>query len=629
MVNHGEESIFVFRIFLPDFTENLKADNNQAHLNKQMAGACGQPSFKGRNDWCPSGDCPKQTNPTMINPTHIVVHHSAGQTVSTDYAAVVRAYWNYHVNDRGWADIGYNWLVDPNGVLYEGRGDRVQGAHSPCMNSTSTGVCFIGDYMDALPSVAGLQMLKDFIAWDATDKNINVLTNSVVNGLGVMDHISGHKDGHDIYPSSNCTATSCPGTNLHNKLGTIKTEVAAMPCYIANVSTPSAPKAMGAISKNSTSVTLKFEPVTGATRYEIYQSTDNSNFSIIKDEASSYYEITGLTPGEVYYFKVKSKNSFGTSSESEVVAAMPNVNFAEILIVDGVSRSSFDAIKQYDLPMTALGKSFSNASAKAIIDGLVDMRSFKLVIWMLLDESSAQDTFNKEEQNKVKEFIDNQGIFIVSGSEIGWDLSNKGDAVDKEFYNNYLRAEYLNDAPGNIKDTYYTAKDTNGKKYTFDNGTNGIINVSWPDEIKAANGSATSFTFDGYSGAGVAGVSYQSGQGGLEYLSFPIEAVANDTERKDLLNYLFSKYSGSLAVGDLFIDENMRLFPNPTSGSIQIANPNAVRIKKVEIYNLNGQKFEVELQNNTIDAAGLVPGIYILRIENLDGRQGVFKFIKE
>ena len=142
-VDKANNSKFIFRLFLPEFTNNL---SSKITVRKQVLSGCTQPAYQGRNDWCPSGNCPKSSNPSAINPTHIVVHHSAGQTSSSDFAAVVRSYWDYHVNSRGWADIGYNWLVDPNGVVYEGRGDRIRGAHSPCMNAIATGICFIGNY---------------------------------------------------------------------------------------------------------------------------------------------------------------------------------------------------------------------------------------------------------------------------------------------------------------------------------------------------------------------------------------------------------------------------------------------------------------------------------------------------
>lgn len=392
---------------------------------------------------------------------------------------------------------------------------------------------------------------------------------------------------------------------------------------------PSAPRSVAAISKNETTVALTFIEGNDATSYEVLQSTDNSSYTVVTEGKTTSIEVSGLTQGKVYYFKVRSKNSAGVSAESEMVAVMPSKYHSKVLIVDGLTRSSFDAFTQYKYPLSELGITFSGASAEAVIDGVIDMKDFNFVIWMLLNESSNQDTFNKSEQAKIKEYIDAEGVFITSGSEIGWDLVAKGDAQDKAFYENYLKAKYLADAPGGTKEVYYTAKDTNGKKYKFDDGTHGIINVSWPDEIEATGGSATSFTYDGYSGNGVAGVSWQNGKGGVENLAFPIEAVYKDTERKDLLDFIFSKYSDLLGVDDSFIKTNLTLYPNPTRGILKISNPNAVQISKIEVFNIYGQRIAMKKHEVSVDLSSYSSGIYFVRVEDTEGNQGTFKVIKQ
>lgn len=221
----------VFRLYIPKFTKAIKQKNSIKEeiddTNYSTAKSnCVQPSFQGRTDWCPDGTCIKPVG-TPITPTHIVVHHSAGNTVSTDYAAVVKGYWDFHVNTRGWADIGYNWLIDPNGVLYEGRGDKIRGAHSACMNGTSTGICVIGEYSTHQPNNTMVTALEQMIAWDALDKDINILATSYNTSLGnTIANVSGHRTGKIENPSSNCTATVCPGNNMFNKLGSIRANAA-------------------------------------------------------------------------------------------------------------------------------------------------------------------------------------------------------------------------------------------------------------------------------------------------------------------------------------------------------------------------------------------------------------------
>ncbi|MGY0057665.1 peptidoglycan-binding domain-containing protein [Streptomyces sp. LZ34] len=78
--------------------------------------------------------------------TGFVVHYSAASPTQT-----VRAIQNYHMDSNGWSDIGYNFLVDQAGRLYEGRGWQNEGAHTLHYNRTHIAVCFIGADGDATP----------------------------------------------------------------------------------------------------------------------------------------------------------------------------------------------------------------------------------------------------------------------------------------------------------------------------------------------------------------------------------------------------------------------------------------------------------------------------------------------
>jgi len=391
---------------------------------------------------------------------------------------------------------------------------------------------------------------------------------------------------------------------------------------------PGVPKSVAAIRKNATTITINFEEGNHASSYQVFQSTDNSSYTMVKEAVGTSIDISGLTTGEVYYFKVQSKNSEGTSNQTKVVAAIPSLYESDILIVDGVERRTFDAIVQYDVPLSQLNRTFSSASNEAVLNGIVDMNDFNFVIWMLLDESSTNDTFSHAEQSKVKNYIDSNGVFIVSGSEIGWDLVEKGDAADKSFYENYLKAEYLRDDPG-APSTYYKTKDTNGKIYNFDDGTHGIQKIGWPDLIKSKNGSSMSFSYEGVAtSTGYAGVSDANGTSGVEYLAFPIETVYNDIERKDLLDFILQKYSGLLAVDDSFIKTNLCVFPNPTSGLLNISNPNFIKINRVEVYNIYGQILNAKFTNKTIDLSNVKSGIYMIKMVDENGKQGTFKVMK-
>lgn len=217
---------------------------------KVAAQDCGQPNFCDRLCWSPQGSHPPQANPATTNPSHIIVHHSGDNQVwpaGTDFKWVVQAYWDEHVNTNGWADIGYNWLIDRNGVIYEGRGDGIRGAHFSCMNQSTTGICLIGNFELETPSAAAINKLKDLTAWEATDKNIAVHDGSR-HASSQLDlfHISGHRDGNaSPVPQSCASGTVCPGDNLYNLLSSVRTDVGNYQCYNGN---PNLLDCSGAIS---------------------------------------------------------------------------------------------------------------------------------------------------------------------------------------------------------------------------------------------------------------------------------------------------------------------------------------------------------------------------------------------
>ena len=190
-----------------------------------QSGNCPQPDYCDRECWAPGGICPEDATPEYTDVQFIIVHHSAANyPADQDYKAVVRSYWDYHVNTHGWDDIGYNWLIDPNGIIYEGRGKDTKGAHFSGANSNTMGVCVIGDYMTAVPTNISIEQLENLIAWEATRKNIDVLTTGYHDASGLtLYHVSGHRDGP--------VSTSCPGDNLYALLPQIRTAVSQYSCY--------------------------------------------------------------------------------------------------------------------------------------------------------------------------------------------------------------------------------------------------------------------------------------------------------------------------------------------------------------------------------------------------------------
>jgi hypothetical protein len=163
-----------------------------------------------------------------------IVHHTAGSNSYSraQSASIVRAIEIYHVLGNGWDDIGYNFLVDKYGQVFEGRYggiDRpVVGAHAMGFNYGSVGVALIGNYNGVGLTAAARASLVKLLAWRLDVSHVDPLSqvNRVSTGNPKYSQgtavslraISGHRD---TYP------TSCPGTDVYAELPSIAREVAA------------------------------------------------------------------------------------------------------------------------------------------------------------------------------------------------------------------------------------------------------------------------------------------------------------------------------------------------------------------------------------------------------------------
>lgn len=203
---------------------------------------CEMPPYQDRDDWCPPPfNCLQSTNLATTSVTHLIVHHSATPNSASDWAAVVRSIHNSHTNTNGWADIGYNYLTDPNGVIYEGRGDNIRGAHFSCMNNNTMGVCLLGNYEEANPSQEMLDALVKLLGWKSCDIDFSPVSSAPFTGSGndtLLFRISGHRNGNGL-PNA-CTATVCPGENVYNQINSIRANTSSFieNCEINNVPAP-------------------------------------------------------------------------------------------------------------------------------------------------------------------------------------------------------------------------------------------------------------------------------------------------------------------------------------------------------------------------------------------------------
>lgn len=276
---------------------------------------CGAPELKTREEWCPSGDCPPRATPATARATHLIVHHSADQNTANDWAAVMRSIWNFHVNTRGWDDVGYNFLIDPNGVVYEARGANALGAHFCGTNTDTEGFCLLGTYTEVPPTDKALKSLKEMLAWRACARNINPTGFSFHTSSGlVLYHISGHRDG---------CSTECPGEKTYELLPQLRLDVAQ---YI-NTSCSGLPGPGNLTAERLTDTTafLKWGYFGSPTINIAIERAPNApeNFEEIAfiSTMSSNYTDSGLDPVTDYYYRIRAASPTDTSLYTEPVLA--------------------------------------------------------------------------------------------------------------------------------------------------------------------------------------------------------------------------------------------------------------------------------------------------------------------
>ena len=172
------------------------------------------------------------------------VHHtvSANDYTAQDSAGIVLSICKYHRDSNGWNDIGYNFLVDRFGQIFEGRAGGIDqaviGAQAEGYNRFSTGVANLGTFSSVPQSPEAIDALGRLIGWKLAVHGVPVSgtvtvtsgggsTNRYPSGTAVtFQRISGHRDG---------CSTECPGNALYAQLQAIRDRAAKVSPTVARV----------------------------------------------------------------------------------------------------------------------------------------------------------------------------------------------------------------------------------------------------------------------------------------------------------------------------------------------------------------------------------------------------------
>ena len=298
-----------------------------------------------------------------------------------------------------------------------------------------------------------------------------------------------------------------------------------------------------------------------ATKYKVFISQHGRAFADHRITTQTQFSFSNLLPGTTYYFRVVAVNEGGESFPSPVVAVRtpdPDQESAHYLLVDGVDRlDRSQAIVVYEAAprFAPLGKvrrlfleqmndfSYSTEHASALesagisFDGTVneavslrsiDLKNYDGVDWILGRESTENETLNATERALLKSYLDRGGRLLISGSEIGYHLSEKG--ADRSFYQQYLKAHYRGDnanASRFIGRNHSIFRGLNGH---FKNNSYFAYPINSPDYLLPTRGGEALFK---YSNGKTAAIGY-NGQFGLVHFAFPLEMIADQELRNEI-----------------------------------------------------------------------------------------------
>lgn len=198
-----------------------------AYLSRAAWGADESKRFK------PDGS---ENSPPVYYPFQTVtVHHTDTPNQDADPAATVRAVYEYHAIDNDWGDIGYHFLIDEQGRVYEGRwsgkdglpahdstGKLVTAFHVGGFNSGNLGIALLGNLQKQAPTDAARQSLTSLVRvltrLHGLDPQTRLSYVNPVNGTTKeVDALSGHRDWLE---------TDCPGAVMYEELAALRERVA-------------------------------------------------------------------------------------------------------------------------------------------------------------------------------------------------------------------------------------------------------------------------------------------------------------------------------------------------------------------------------------------------------------------
>jgi hypothetical protein len=262
--------------------------------------------------------------------------------------------------------------------------------------------------------------------------------------------------------------------------------------------------------------------------------------------------------GRNYYYLVGRTTANRSSAKSITQGVTYFVKTADLLVVDDDGGSNYDSY--YTNSLTDVNRSHDlwNTSTLGEVTGTFLLQYNTAtggVVWLTGDDYTT--TLTSSEQASLKSYLDAGGKLFISGQDIGYDLYAFGSTDDRNFYQNYLKAAYVQDdvALNGVRGT--TSEIYSGLQFKISGGT-GANNQAFPDEVNPVSPAVQVLVYDpsisgalssteyrggrvgsgvesGVISSGTAGLRYQNGNSKVVYFAFGFEAIDTQTNRDSVM----------------------------------------------------------------------------------------------
>lgn len=489
----------------------------------------------------------------------------------------------------------------------------------------------------------------------ATGSDLSTHIYTITNGNGADD-----VNATRVVNNNAWNSTTVPVGNYtvmvfaHDTRALADTEYVLVQVTRQDLVPPAPPTLLSVLNDSTNRITIRWQQNTDADLlgYRLYFSLDGTIWTLRDNESrlgrtssSISYPVTNQNTIFFRLAAVDSASPPNVSLYSDVYGVRLNSSTTKSLIVDGFDRIEASGSwhdPSHPFAMThgrSLPTDFSTCANEEVIAGMVNLQNYTMVVWVLGDESSADETFDANEQSIVKAYLRNGGKLFVSGSEVAYDLDRPSGPTqaDRDFLHDFLKVRYAGDDANE-----YTVNGTASTGFSGVNLRYGVVaegspyEEDWPDYITPEGGSSFVLHYGAtgssvYAGAGFKGMFPGGTQAGaIVYVGFPFETIATKANRDTLMRRVYQYFDVPTGVEEIASDripeqsQLMQNFPNPfnptTKLSFVVGHSSLVSLKVFdvlgrEVASLVSEELKPGTYQKTFDATGISSGVYYYRLE--------------